>query len=239
MNIIKTTLFSAAILLINVKCQAMSYTKSKLNQADFEKLAIYTRTFLQENLDYLEAQENESGFVRINIPISSALKTEFEEISKLRINYWSPDVNVQIQPESLHTHPQYFESYIVNGGYTHDIYEHGNMEDAAYDSYHIFKQEDARSFEFFGESRLRFLKRESVEKGSIVLFNRDLIHKVVSSVPHALSLNVVFNGSDQKDVGFYDIHLTKNGTLNDIKTTRKLLTDEESKYIVKSIISIL
>jgi len=85
---------------------------SKIKPQQFRALARDAQDFLQENLERLGAQENESGFVRINIPMSAALKQEFEEIGKLRVNYWSPDAGLAILPESLHTHPQYFESYI-------------------------------------------------------------------------------------------------------------------------------
>ena len=68
----------------------------------------------------MACHKNESGFIRINIPVDNSLSNKIE---KLRLNYWNPEAGLEILPESIHTHPRYFESFIIQGGYKHELYK--------------------------------------------------------------------------------------------------------------------
>lgn len=95
----------------------------------------YAASFLGKNFNKIVCQKNESGFVRINIPVLKEFKNIFPTVRKIRLNYWTPESEVIINPESIHNHPSYFESLIIKGGYTHQIYRFGDNKDAPYDLY--------------------------------------------------------------------------------------------------------
>jgi len=238
MNIIKNTFLLIAILL-NVKLQAMNTIKSRITPAGFKELATYTQSFLQEHMDKLACQKNESGFVRINVPVSKTIKSNFDGIEKVRLNYWSPVAGVTIRPESIHTHPNYFESFIINGGYSHAVYQPGDKKNKMFDLYRILKNNDEKSFAFIGRTKLKHVKDESVEKGSIVIFNKDLIHKVLATQPETLTLNATFNAPKDEDQSSYNVYLSKKGTLDDIRTTRDIIVNNKSKPLIQEIVTYL
>lgn len=209
--------------------------QSRLTPNTYKQLIVHSSLYLQNNFNRLVCQKNESGFIRINIP--SIPQPFFRDIKKLRINYWSPDHKVKINPESIHNHPSYFESLLITGGYSHEIYENGTKLDQQYDLYRIFKDGDQKTFAFIGQSPLKALKSEVVEKHDIAVFPKDLIHKVIATQLNTLSLNAVFD--NEEDISYYNIYLTSHGTLQDVKTTRGVLPYNKSKFFVKEIIELL
>ena len=82
--------------------QGMHLNRLKPLRINFDKsqdLAIYAKKFLEKHSDRVIYQENESGFVRINIPIIE------ESIEKIRLNYWPAYKVESIAPETVHSHP--------------------------------------------------------------------------------------------------------------------------------------
>lgn len=244
--IIGLSLFSNNALAMNNYTQGfftkhLSSSKPKISSAQFKELATYTNGFLQENLNRLACQKNESGFVRVNVPLTKNIKSQFDGIEKIRLNYWSPRTGIAIRPESIHTHPTYFESYLVKGGYTHATYANGDKDDMAYDLYRIFKDKGEKSFAFIGKSKLKFIKNESFEKNKIITFDKDLIHKVIYTKPETLTVNVIFDqmAQEDKDKDYYNVYLTKNGSLDDVKTTREMIPNDISKPLIYTMISYL
>ena len=227
------------IFVSNETLMAMKKSLSKIQPLKFKELMNYSSDFLRNNEHRLACQKNESGFIRINIPIVSSVKSQFQGIKKLRLNYWSPETGVIIRPESIHTHPSYFESLILQGGYTHELYEQGEGKDQEYDLYRILKDSDKKSFIFIGQSKLKFLRKESISKDSLAVFDKDLIHRVLHTIPKTLSLNAVFDDSSEEDASSYNIYLTQYGTLHDIKTTRDVLLRHQSKQFINEILSII
>ena len=61
-----------------------------------------------------------------------------------------------------------------------------------------------------------------------------MIHKVLYTAPKTLSLNVVFDDHESEH-SFYNLYLTKDGSLDDIKTTRDVLLNEKSHNIIQEI----
>ncbi len=157
---------------------------------------------------------------------------------KIRTNYWTPDSKVNINPESIHTHPYYFESYLVKGGYSHELYEPGNKGHEEYDLYRILKQGTNKHFAFIESVPLQFIKNEAVSQGDIKTFDQELIHRVTNTEPKTLSLNVVFDESEE-DAALYNVFLSKDGILNDIKTTRGLVSSRNSRQFITEIVSAL
>ena len=103
---------------LNIQLQAMNQSLSRINRAQFQEIAEYSQRFLMTYINKLACEKNESGFVRMSVPITDELMTpSFKNIKKIRVNYWTPEAGVVLNPESIHTHPHYFESFIIKGGY--------------------------------------------------------------------------------------------------------------------------
>jgi hypothetical protein len=218
-----------------------TFTKNKKNNdgpflkiKEFHDLAKYSREFLQKNGHRLALQENETGFVRISLPPPPSFSNKIE---KIRLNYWAPDSGIEIQPESIHNHPRYFESFIINGGYNHALYEFTSETDnQPYSQFRIFRKNNGqeKNFMFIGPSQLKFIKQEFFANGAQIPFKKSMIHRVLSTYPATLTLNVVLKGDAAENS--YDVFISPDGSFNDVKIERKILLNEESKQFTHEII---
>lgn len=236
--ILGTMFYSSVDAMVNshIKQTADDSIRLTHSSTPFKELINFSIKFLRGNIDKIKCQKNESGFIRINIPLTQELKDKFG-IAKIRFNYWTSDANVEIHPESVHTHPNYFESIIINGGYTHELYENTNDGDV-YNLYQVTKKSDfTRELLSLGCTNLKLLKIESFKPGSIVIFDKELIHRVIKSLPETLSFNVVFD--DNEEVGQYNVYITPNGLIEDVKTEREEFSSEKSKFFVAKLIKII
>ena len=230
-KIIILQLFFSCIVL---SVQGMHLNLLKPLRINFDKsqnLAVYAKKFLEKHADRVIYQENESGFVRINIPIVE------ESIEKIRLNYWPAHKVGSIAPETVHSHPTYFESVIIQGGYTHQLYSKRIINEyVSYDQYRIFKDfQNKKKFMFLGKSKLVLQNIESTQKNSIVGFPTSMIHRVLSTEPSTLSLNVVFK--DCVPEPYYDVYVSPDGNVGDVKLTRKYLLLDETELLTAEIIS--
>ncbi len=205
----------------------------RINFDKSQNLAIYAKKFLEKHADKVVYQANESGFVRINIPIME------ESIEKIRLNYWPAHMVNAISPETVHSHPRYFESIIIQGGYKHQLYnKHVINEYTSYDHYKIFKDlQDKKKFMFIGKSKLALAGIESTQKNSIIGFPASMIHRVLSTEPSTLSLNVVFKDCNLEP--YYDVYVSPDGSVSDVKVARKNLILDETDLLTAEIINAL
>ncbi len=227
------------LLLLGVgSLNAMVIPKGKISQPEFKEMAVYTNKFLKDNFHRLACQKNESGFVRINIPIHKEVKPLFKGISKIRLNYWDPETGVAIQPESIHNHPNYFESLILKGGYDHALYEiDDDRKHTSYDLYRIMKEGDNKSFSFIGQAFLKHLRDETFNKGNVVIFDKDLIHRVLKTTPKTLTMNAIFNEPSLENKSYYNVFLTQNGKLDDVKTSREIISNHKARPFIQEMIN--
>lgn len=209
---------------------------SKISREAFKNLANYSLEFMRNNRDQIMLEKNESGFVRISIPIDSFMQSQIGEISKIRLNFWSPDTGLDIVPESIHSHPAYFESIILKGGYTHELFElsedQNDPEAKFYQHYKIFKQLKQKSFAFMGENYLTSGTSKFEPEGAIVAMPIDAIHRVLESQPKTLTLNAVWKVKANTE---YDLFLTPGAPLDNIKTQRKMVASKQSKEFIEEI----
>jgi len=108
-------LSSAAVYSLNICIDRSLFLKADV--FEFSELLSYVSGYLETNLRELAISKNLSGFFRIRIPPPENLK---QQVKELRINYWHP--KLEICPESIHSHPQYFESIVICGGYEHEMF---------------------------------------------------------------------------------------------------------------------
>jgi len=216
------------------KKEITKVVQQQVKPTQFIDLARFAHGFLKKNAGSIVVQENESGFVRFNLPAPSKYRGLIE---KLRLNYWSSMERQDVDPETIHNHPRYFESLIINGGYTHELFKDGTPQDTIYDKYRIFKQEGIKKkFLFMSQAALKFEKSETTKKGDIVRIPTPVIHRVLQTQPGTLSLNVVF-----KDVldTHYDLYVSEKGSVDSVKTQRSFLSDQESSEATSEAIKLL
>jgi hypothetical protein len=218
-------------------CYSTNKKPPLLSHDQFKLLGIEALKFLQVNGQHLRCQDNESGFVRINIPLKNDFKV-LGAIEKLRINFWSPSTNVQIVPESIHTHPGYFESWIVQGGYTHERFELSNQKvinSKVFECYRVYKDGGSKSFAYIGPVALQNQGTETVKENQIIGISPDLTHRVLKTALRTLSINAVWG----QGKGSYDVFLSEKGTPDDIKVERTALSIHQSRDAVEEMIEIL
>jgi hypothetical protein len=158
-------------------------------------------------------------------------------LNKIRLNFWCPEANSHIHPESIHTHPGYFESFIISGGYEHELYKSAdaNANAIKYHNYKIIKSSFRKSFAYIGDAYLQSLGSESVQKNQIALLNTHLIHRVLHTNPNTLTINALFNTFNP----CYNVFLTENADSLNVQTSRKLITNEDSLPLLHKIIELL
>lgn len=217
----------------------LSRGKPEITLAQFKELAIYTNGFLKENVNRLAGQKNESGLVRINVPPTKNIKSQFNGIEIIQLNYWPPSNGITACPETIHTHPYCFESYIVKGGYTHSVYAYDNKNDTAYSLYRIVEENGNKSFAFADQIKLKFVQNESVKENKIVAFNKELIHKIIYTKPETVSLDVIFGNATCDGRGYYNIYLNKDDSLAAFEKTEQMVSNDTLRPFIQAMIHYL
>lgn len=231
-KILLLTLFGFSLQGMNTGKIKQKPIKSRLKKHDFVGLGRYARNYLADNFGTLACQKNESGFVRYTIPAPK----DVQDIEKIRLNFWHEKFN--IDPETVHNHPRYFESFIVKGGYQHDLYEKDGLTAEEYDNYRIFKdKKNNKNMMYIGPTHLENIASETTKTGDIVTFPDTMIHRVIKTDPKSLSLNVVFK--DAQEEPFYDVFLAKGATMKKVKIQRPVIVGEEAHQITADAIKIL
>lgn len=93
------------------------------NQATLRNVQKY----LEENKEKVRFEKNESGFIRTAFPNDvfqpDGRVMPLAEGERLRANFWfHTGEDISMGDESIHDHPSAFQSYIVSGGYEHELY---------------------------------------------------------------------------------------------------------------------
>ena len=204
----------------------------KLEKEDFQKLITYALCYLEkEHPENLKFALNPTGFVRLHLPVPMEYR---ERLDGLRLNYWPLDFKIKVV-EAQHSHPKYFESLIIKGGYTHSLFEK-TSENPNFRGHRIFKNTTEERCVFFtGVYSLKKIQDESMEKGTIIRFPRKLIHQVTTTQPGTLSINCVFKN---KNHSFFDIFVPKESPI-DPQVEREDLIKEKTSSIVSQIIGSL
>ncbi|OJX10134.1 MAG: hypothetical protein BGO77_03200 [Caedibacter sp. 37-49] len=210
-------------------------TKSKQSKSEWLAIIDYSYNYIKQQQDALIVEKNESGFYRIYLPAPGSLKS----VEKLRLHYWPIDSSTQILEESIHDHPKLFESYIVNGGYRHVLYNKSDtLAASALDNskYTIFKVNKLqKGFDVVGQTYLHETQIEKAREKAIVVMPTDVIHRVLTYVPGTLSMNIVYEDRTNKD--YYNVFISENGSEKDVKTERASLVGTEKASIIKEVLA--
>jgi|GEM_PF-6469355 len=203
----------------------------KINSREMATLICHARTFLDDNGHRL-CQYNESGFVRFNIPTPAGFDSRVE---KLRLNYWPDKKGENIDPETIHYHPRYFRSLVISGGYRHSIYaSQQGINAVPYDLYRIYKPTGKeKKFMHIGKRELCHIGDENINRGDYIGFPPKVIHRILSTKPGTLSMNLVDKIDGEQEYGLY---LTPGSPLELVKTEREFLSEAETSYVVSRVI---
>ena len=209
----------------------------KIKKEVFLDLINHSLTFLKNKKMEITCSKNESGFSRIVVPVN-----EFKKygIDKIRLNFWCNANNINIQPETIHNHPRYFESFILSGGYAHAIYEKSPNGDE-YESYRLIKEENNKCVVVNGIVKLSHTEDKLVSSNDIIVLPTSLIHRVLSAKDMTLSLNVIYSLNNNEHLNsFYDVFVSpRKDSFKYIKTKRKFLGREETISTIDNIANLL
>lgn len=182
----------------------------------------------------LSVSRNPSGFLRLNNDLIKLIKNQdllkiIPDAAELRLNFWPGDLyqrlGAKLEPETQHTHPRGFCSFIVTGGYIHNIYlPSDNRDDKAYKHVvHGVVSPSGKSFEVLpGTQYLAHVKAEEVKSSSdYAYFSTGLTHEVAERIKAktteedvgTLSINVVFKPLESAKQAEYTLYLNEASSL--------------------------
>lgn len=208
-----------------------STVKSRLNRTEWFNLIDYSYSYITKNKSKIEVEENESGFYRINIPAPAFIKHKAE---KVRLHYWPINTSNGILIESIHDHPKFFESFIINGGYKHALYNKKNSLKKDTLLYTVFRiNKEKKGVQDLGSIYLKEAKVEKVKENTTVVIPTEVIHRVLFSMQGTLSLNVVYKDSMNKH--YYNVYISQKGSRDDVKTERVKLLGSEKNSIINEV----
>jgi hypothetical protein len=181
------------------------------------------------NKNLFQIKRNPSGFLRLNNDLINLIKNKhllglIPDAAELRLNFWPGDLyshlGAKIVPESTHTHPGAFFSFIVEGAYLHGIYRPStNTENEALTVIRGTKFKGNKKFETLPEKHyLEPLQEEVVQSTSnYAYFSNSIIHKVIRRLAASnaeqdhgtLSVNTVFDAPKSEQTQVYNLYKNK------------------------------
>jgi hypothetical protein len=219
-----------------------TFAQSQLNEKAWRFIQVYCLEYLLKNKHNLKINTNESGFYRIKIPTPAGVN---HNICDIRINYWNFDSNATLQKETLHNHPNYFESKIIAGWYEHELFQQEPASDKTsnYFCYTVqniaTKALNKKIVTMQSNVFIRSLGTQVVKKNQVLAVDKDLIHRITIFTPETLSINVVFAENGTKN-STYNIFLPKEVTDEPKINSRSVLADNAiKKNIINNLITIL
>lgn len=195
-----------------------------------EILAVLENPIYEEKLT---VSRNPSGFLRLNNDLISLIEDKellnaIPNAAELRLNFWPgalyKHLGARLEPETGHSHPRGFTSFIVTGGYKHDIhFPSTNPKDPGFMVYKGTVAKTGKTFEKLeGTHHLAHAIRETVSPESqYAYFSKEMIHQVHERIPAelesedhgTLSINVVFDKLKSQEVAEYDLYMNNEGSL--------------------------
>jgi tetratricopeptide (TPR) repeat protein len=215
-------------------CQSLPHVEEetgecRISKEQFEELATHALSHLEsiEDLSTAKLEKNPTGFVRLRLPVPKSLA---DKIEMLRLNFWTSAVTIKTV-EAPHNHPRYFESMIIQGGYTHNVF-HETADSTSYVVNRIFKgSSDKRNILHAGKLSLSLKDTVQVSGGAMIPFPQSLIHQVLHTAGETMSINCVLK--DDKNRSYYDVYLPRFSEQDPQIDRETLLSDETAGIALK------
>lgn len=220
-----------------VDARRLEHVDKALTNVDFKiELMSQILAALEDN-DYaaqLSVSRNPSGFLRLNndlihlIKNPAILKEVLPDAAELRLNFWPgnlyKNLGAKLEPETGHSHPRGFTSFIVTGGYRHDIhFSSDNPNDPSFMVYKGIVGKKSKTFEKQKERHhLAPVLRETVAPASeYAYFSTSMIHNVHERLPAktgemdhgTLSINIVFDALKSAPTPEYNLYMNNEESL--------------------------
>ena len=217
-----------------------------LTEDDFQNIIQIAVRYIEARGTAIECRKNPSGFVRIALPPTDDLVER--GVVAIRLNFWLNRFDIT---EACHTHPQYFESRMIHGSYTHELFVRAqpladvpSKEDAEpasrrYTCNRMFKVDrcEDRPELVVGAVDLSCVGSQRLTAGMLLRVPRTLIHRIESADDGTLTINCVFKHSSSKNP-FHDIFISNTSSV-DPQTERDALTEAEKRDIFPVILNYL
>ncbi|MDF1684553.1 MAG: hypothetical protein P1U36_07815 [Legionellaceae bacterium] len=220
------------------------------------------RDHLIENRLSVTWEINESGFVRMKMPIEliDLNDTFFNQDNigeyRLRSNFWYSGplegvVSDRLGDAEAHDHPCGFISYTVHNGYLHEVFNVVSRNASALECQASQTNQTNQTNQtdectllssyykpentttFLGTAQLRKTEESGVTPGDIVMFDDKAVHRIKGFKADTLTLNAVRLDGDLTT----HIYL-RPGESNEVKQSRVKLTGEAAHMITDEAIEI-
>lgn len=228
-----------------------------------------TYRYLVTNKNKIKFQKNESGFIRTTLPdsvlVPGSTVNPLNPGERLRINFWyHPQSICGMGDESIHDHPFSFQSYLVWGGYEHelykivpqphvkldpdsffkldkkqlwDLYQSSLLLEQATTSFKFSIDKATKSVTYQGRVSLRLSHVETIKKGDTVDVYSGLIHRVSKYHTIAGEKTLSMNIVRNLGKGKTNVYLPqeKGGS---VKTSREDVSSQEAAIAVEEMIEL-
>ena len=207
----------------------------KLKDLDWILIQEFCLDFVVKNKSNISIETNESGFYRIKIDPSNYID---KGIIDIRINYWMDDKNNNL--ETIHSHPNYFESKIIKGEYIHEIFY---QKDYSLDKYNVYMiNKDIKNKKILTNKGVAYLKLYGiflVNQNNKIVIDQKFIHRILGFKKDTLSINVVFGQIEKKNSKYKLFVKQDQITEKDINSRVEIKNTYKKHKILNNIIKIL
>ncbi len=209
--------------------------------------------------EHLTVSRNPSGFLRLNNDLIGAIKDPqilkvIPDAAELRLNFWPGDLyeslGARLEPETRHSHPRGFCSFIVHGGYKHNIYLHSNNpKDPGFTEVVGTVQPVSKIKSFKKKETLQHLEHILKEEVTATpegyaYFPVRMIHEVASRMnapvrkdDHGtLSINIVFKTHKSAPVANYSIFMEREESLVEVYDQLPTKLAQQALEIVRNLL---
>ncbi|HHF7344082.1 TPA: hypothetical protein ACPSKB_000483 [Legionella feeleii] len=209
--------------------------------------------------EHLTVSRNPSGFLRLNNDLIGAIKDPrilkvIPDAAELRLNFWPGDLyeslGARLEPETRHSHPRGFCSFIVHGGYKHNIYHSSsNPKDPGFTEVVGTVQPVSKAKSFKKKEtpqHLSHVLKEDVTATpeGYAYFPVRMIHEVASRTKASvrgddhgtLSINVVFKTHKSAPVATYSIFMEREESLVEVYDQLPTMLAQQALEIVRNLL---
>lgn len=221
---------------------------------------------IEENRESIALEKNESGFIRVRFPTGVFVPDQqvgaLGAGEALRANFWyhdSHEAGSGLGDESVHDHPNPFQSYIVAGGYEHEIYRINRNQSPiiakiwntcvsssqlwelyqlhsimfqGYSSHHQFAiDKSTKAVSYVGEVVMHKTGVEKTNPGDVVSIDDQMIHRVSNFRAHPGTRTLSLNIVRSTGKGVTNIFLPEENVTS-VKTSREYVEGEEREDVL-------
>ncbi|MBW8308629.1 MAG: hypothetical protein K0M45_03145 [Candidatus Paracaedibacteraceae bacterium] len=210
-----------------------SYHLNSISRNDWIELSQYIYDYLSNIDSPITVEKNPSGFYRINnIPLSQKFKNlGGMSFNKIRVHYWPTDFSNKIEGETIHDHPNVFQTYLVQGSYNHESFVQTSCIENLSKYYVTSVQKPGNNY-IQRNNTVCLLSDggKEVYAGETHLLPIEFIHRVVKYFPGTISINMIHDHPTNRN-DHYNLYSLQTLLGEDVKE-KMYATPELSREVV-------